>query len=248
MTSATEASWPRFTLGVETATLTLSVALFEGMTCVEERTTHAPRGHAALLLPEIQAILQARGLGPADLDLIAVSMGPGSFTGIRIGMATARALSWASGVEIVGTCSLEALAEGLGAVNVLVAPVLDARKSEVFGAVYRVDARGHVIETLCPPVVESPVSFAARLDPLGEEIVCVGEGLRVYPDIVGRHSRGDDSRDTPLGGVTAALGRRQAIAGERPGLEALQPIYLRRSDAEIQIGPPTGEALIEKRR
>jgi tRNA threonylcarbamoyladenosine biosynthesis protein TsaB len=243
-----DAAWPRFTLGVETATLTLSVALLDGEECVEERTTHAPRGHASLLLPEIQGILQGVGLGPAGLDLIAVSLGPGSFTGIRIGMSTARALAWACGVEIVGTCSLAALAEGAGVAEGLVASSLDARKREVFGAIHRVDSLGRVVETLCPPTVESPASFAARLDALEGEAVCVGEGFTVYPDIVGRHLRGDSDRDTPLGSVAAGIGRRRAIAGERPGVEALQPVYLRRSDAEIQIGPPTGETLIEKRR
>src|SRR5262245_52075822 len=93
--------------------------------------------HARTLLPLIDAALAAAGVGLRQLDLLAVSIGPGSFTGLRIGLSVAKGLALATGLPVVGVPTLEAYALHVGPRPGLICPVLDARKGEVYGAVFR---------------------------------------------------------------------------------------------------------------
>ncbi|GMV42328.1 MAG: tRNA (adenosine(37)-N6)-threonylcarbamoyltransferase complex dimerization subunit type 1 TsaB [Myxococcales bacterium] len=233
---------PPLVLALDASTPMAVVALVRDRV-LSERATRIPTGAGGRLLGDVEAVLQDHGLAPADLDLIAVGVGPGSFTGIRAAMATARALGWASGVPVEGVVSLEAIAWSAG--RGVIAPVIDARKGEVYGALYRVAG---AVEVLVPPRVGTAEAVRDAILAAGVEALLVGDGSR-GPAFAGVRplTPGPVALDEPRGAAIAALAVAQiALRGTRP-LAEIRPVYLRRSEAEIAIGPPTGGTVVEAR-
>lgn len=242
MKKSNEGAQSRFwTLAIETSVMTSSVALLDGDTVQAERTVRTARGHASKLLPMVQDILEEAKVAPQDLSLIVVPVGPGSFTGIRIGISTAKGLGWSLGVPLVGVCSLETLAAGTGERQRPVVSVLDARKGEVFLGVYRF-LDDDKLEVLMSPVVAPPETALEQAREVldGREAIYVGEGLRAYPDVFRDEQTMGRSWDVIRGVVMGKLGKAAFDRDGGASAEKLQPIYLRRSDAEIQVGLPTG--------
>lgn len=175
-------------LGIDTATLTLSLALVErsatGVDCVlEHREFPPPTPHSSLLPAEIDAMLRHAGHSMEQLDALVVGLGPGSFTGLRVGLATARAIAFSRRIPIVGASSLEAMARtarqsrGIDE-GMLLVPVLDARKGEIYGGLFRATAQSIAIEAL--EFVMPPEALAERL----HREPCVrlfGPGRSAYP-------------------------------------------------------------------
>ena len=169
-----------------------------------------------------------------DLERIVVGVGPGGFTGIRIGVSTALALGQALGIPVVGGSSIEALALGIAAVageDTLVAPVIDARRREVFGALYRVRAGGR-LDILAEPAPYDPDQFAREVARLsGREAVAIaGDAVAAYPEALGRspfEPLPDGARAHRIAAVD--LVRRVDAGGARPAM----PLYLRLPDAEV---------------
>jgi len=228
----------------------MSVALLDGESLVEERVVHTPRGHAMIVLPEVASLFEKAGIETRDVNLVVMSTGPGSFTGIRIGMATARGLIRATGSAGIGVGSLEVLASAFPQSDRLIVTALDARRSEVFGAVYRSRGVDADPEIVMAPTVASPEDFVQAVRALsGENPLCVGSGFVRYPELAGELGgvRGESDDDVIHAEVAARIGRRRVLAGEAMGEATMQPVYLRRSDAEINMGPPIGEATIEHR-
>ncbi len=127
------------TLGIETATDVCSVALFEDDHLVADRTVSEPRSHAAQLVPLIQEIFRSESKAVEDVDVIAVSAGPGSYTGLRIGASTAKGLAFASDAALVAVGTLEALALGCTqSTTHYVLTVIPSRRDEVYAAIYDV--------------------------------------------------------------------------------------------------------------
>lgn len=243
---------PELTLALDASTPMATVALLRGTALVAERSTSSRRGAGGRLLSDASALLDSQGLGVADLGLIAVGVGPGSFTGIRIAMATARALAWATGVPVTGVVSLEALACVAAPAGSLVAVALDARKGEVYGALYRsrgLDARPAPV---LQPMVAAPAELRAAVDAAsdGETSLWIGDGVRVYPGHLGAPAgliEGSLLLDALRGGAVATLGRLEVQERGACTLAELLPIYLRRSEAELNIGPPTGASVLLSR-
>lgn len=234
----TECQW---VLAVETSTMTSSVALVRHGEVIAERSVKTRRGHASKLLPMIDAVLTDGGIEIAEVDLIAVPIGPGSFTGIRIGISTMKAIAWARSIPMVGVSSLETLAAGTGRAGQTVVPVLDARKGEVFCAVYTLDEQGIPFPGM-PPIAASPQTVLERvrehLD--GREALFVGDGIRCYFDLFAHLPCLAPEWDLIRGVTMANLGRVHFLRNGSAANPAVQPLYLRRSDAEIQVGVPTG--------
>jgi len=230
-----------WTLAIETSVMTSSVALMDGLVVQAERTVRTARGHASKLLPMVEAILLEAKVSPQELGLIVVPVGPGSFTGIRIGISTAKGLGWSLGVPLVGVCSLESLAAGTGQRDIPVVSVLDARKGEVFMGAYQVGSEGR-LDVLMSPIVAPPASALEQVNEVleGRGGVFVGEGIRAYPDTFADVSTLAPSWDVIRAVVMGRIGKERFEQGGAASAEQLQPIYLRRSDAEIQVGLPTG--------
>lgn len=184
--------------------------------------------HSAALLVEVERAIAAAG-GWDQVDLIATGLGPGSFTGVRIAIATARGLAQSTGLPAVGACTLDAIARALGergsGSGELLA-VLDARRGEVFAALY--SATG---ERLWEPLVASPADLAARVGELPSPPLAAGSGaLRFRQELAGRGVEIPDDAD-PVHRVAARHICALAAAGKVEAAGPLSPIYLRPPDA-----------------
>ena len=201
------------------------------MCCTRSRSawgrTARPR-HSTALLAEVERAATAAG-GWDAVDRIAVGLGPGSFTGIRIGLATARGLAASTGLPVSGVCTLDALARGMNeqASGRSRLAVLDARRGEVFAALYA--ATG---ERLWEPLVASPEDLAERVAGLPEAPLAAGEGaLRFRQELVSRGADVPDDAD-PVHRIAARHICALAEVAAGGGGGHLDPIYLRPPDAE----------------
>jgi tRNA threonylcarbamoyladenosine biosynthesis protein TsaB len=225
-------------LALDTTTPGGSAAIVDDTRVLAEWPGDATRSHAELLPAALLQLLQTTGLALADVDRFAVASGPGSFTGLRIGIATMQGLAFVTRRPIVPVSALEALAQvgchGLPA-GVLVAAWMDARRKEVFSALYRTaDAPDFSRERLVevdPPSVASPVATLGRWAALEAPAVFVGDGAAAYAGTIS--GRG---RVVPAPALAAAIGLvgvQYARAGVAVAPGAVQPLYVRRPDAEI---------------
>jgi tRNA threonylcarbamoyladenosine biosynthesis protein TsaB len=141
-------------LALDTSTASLSMAVVDGDDVLAERFVYAERNHSVFLLPEIEAMVRALGLSPKDLHAVAIGRGPGSYTGVRIGVTVAKTFAWALGIPVYGVSSLEALALGgwrdasaaspTVAAPAWVVPALDGRRGQAYTALFAVDEGGGV--------------------------------------------------------------------------------------------------------
>lgn len=219
-------------LGLDTATGDVTVAAASGGELLFESSTPPstengrPRHSASLLEQAARAVEAAGGWG--RVGLIAVGVGPGTFTGLRVGVATARALAQARGLELVAVDSLAALAAGIGAGTRPRLAVLDARRAEVFAGAY-----GPSLEVIWEPFVATPEVLVERLAELPATPVAAGDGSLRFRDRLedaGAEVPPDaDPSHRMAGRHVCAL----AEGAPRVRPEQLKPIYLRRPDAEV---------------
>ncbi|MBI4196920.1 MAG: tRNA (adenosine(37)-N6)-threonylcarbamoyltransferase complex dimerization subunit type 1 TsaB [Deltaproteobacteria bacterium] len=177
-------------LAVDTSTLTGSVALLfeeeKQLKTIGEITLSVSVVHSERLLPAIQRLLEEAGASLAEIDLFGVAHGPGSFTGLRIGMATVQGLSLSTGKPAVGVSSLETLAMNAVLHDGLVVPMFDARRGEVYSAVYKANgARPRGLESVEPEVAVSPEKFLELLSLRDEPtFLMIGRGAEVYRTVI----------------------------------------------------------------
>jgi tRNA threonylcarbamoyladenosine biosynthesis protein TsaB len=169
-------------LAVDTSTLAGGVALMEDGRVLCDLRVDVPASHAPRLLTLIHQALRTTSVPLTSLDLFAASQGPGSFTGLRIGIATLMGLGHALQRQVVGIDSLEALALKAWLAPMQVGTLLDARKGEVFGALFHIRASGP--SRLTPNLVMSPEAFCAKIS---EPTLLLGTGVEVYRGVWERH-------------------------------------------------------------
>jgi tRNA threonylcarbamoyladenosine biosynthesis protein TsaB len=236
-------------LAFDTATRATAVALSGPDGAVLEARDDPAAGerprHAAQLLPLVAALLDRGGVEFGELDRIAVGIGPGTFTGLRIGVATARALSRASEVPLVGVSTLESLALSALAVNPVggweaVAAVLDARRKEVFAAVWPrselerlTDCRRGSADPVLGPGAFAPEALAEALGNQPSGVLAVGEGAVEFRLVLERSGAFVPDGESELHRVTAASHCRIAMHLEPADPDQIRPQYLRLPDAEI---------------
>jgi tRNA threonylcarbamoyladenosine biosynthesis protein TsaB len=223
-------------LALETATIAGAVALSVDGKLLGELVTTTSRAHAETLLPAAAALLAEAGLEPAELDAVVVDVGPGLFTGLRVGVATARSMAMAAGIGVVGLTSLEILAsdpalDGASSVIALV----DARRGEVFAQRFR-RSQGAAL-ALGPPAVLSPsalIPWAASGPGAGQAVAVIGDGALRYPEAVDAIGGAVlvDSVKLPSPAVACSLaeGQRRRRRDRREPT-AVRPLYLRAPDA-----------------
>ena len=225
-------------LAMETATSAQSVALVGDDRVLAELSYEAKGNRGGLLLPTVDQVLQTAGLTARDLDAVAVSVGPGSFTGLRVGLATAKGLALGSGARLAGVSTLEALAEGYALTDGTICALLDAYRGEVYMAMFRRVGAGGALERLSPDAVLPPEAVVPALAEIEGSVHVIGNGAARYRERL-QAALGDRVRLTeeglcaaPSALVVARLGLRQLAAGPAPDAEvALR--YLRRSEAEV---------------
>jgi tRNA threonylcarbamoyladenosine biosynthesis protein TsaB len=220
-------------LAVESATLSGGAAILDGDRLLGETTLNIAITHSERLLAAVDRLLADCGLAPADLEGLAVSVGPGSFTGLRVGLATVKGLAMALDLPIAPVPTLDALAARLPFADAPVCPILDARKNEVYLSLYRWrgDRMCREREYLALPPELAAAGLTAPVILLGDGIEACrpwldgqGDGIRIAPAV----------QRLPAAATVAELGHAVLAAGDGVGAEALVPLYLRPSEAELK--------------
>jgi tRNA threonylcarbamoyladenosine biosynthesis protein TsaB len=212
----------------------MSVALLRGDEVVAEERPPVARAAAADLLPAVDALLRGAGVALADIAAIAVSVGPGSFTSLRVGIATAKGLAFGTRCGVIAVPTLASLSRTAPAGDAPVAAMLDARRGEVYAAVYEPADAGVPLELL-PAGVFTPEELAQHLP---DRCTLVGEGAGLYGDRV-RALRGEGVRvvpppaSDPSAAHVGVLGARLGRIGGLGDAADLTPRYVRRAEAEV---------------
>jgi tRNA threonylcarbamoyladenosine biosynthesis protein TsaB len=223
-------------LGVDTATSCGGIGIIDDDRIVAEHTFGPGDAPSATLIRAMQTILDGSGLDLGAIEGIAISLGPGSFTGVRVGLSAVKGLALATGRPVVGVPTLDALASQLPRTPYLICPLLDARKGEVYVALYKQRVRGDV-ERLTPYQVLSPAALLAEIS--SQETTFLGDGAEVYRELITGHL-GERAFFAPshlrfLHGTTVAtLGLKRIKRGERDDIASLVPLYVRPSEAELK--------------
>lgn len=231
-------------LAVDTATPCCSVAVRVGERLASEMTVVSDRTHSVHLLAMIREALKLADLTLPAIDGFAVSIGPGSFTGLRIGLSTVKALAFAAGKRCVGVSSLESLAWACLPWPGGIWALLDARKGEVYAGHYR--ERDGALERLAP---ERVLPLEAALHATATPHLFVGDGAERYRERIrsamgGRARFAAPERHFPRAEVLARLAQPQFAAGRGVDPDHLVPFYLRQSDAELRLHGPSGDRAV----
>lgn len=221
-------------LAFETSAKAASAALWADGVLLAESYQNTGLTHSRTILAMAEGLLQSCDLTPSDVEAVAVAAGPGSFTGIRIGVAAAKGFAWGRELPLYGVSTLEAMALGLGETDAIVCPVMDARRSQVYNAVFRAGSDG--LTRLRPDRAISLGDLAADLENWTEPVIFVGDGGVLCYNTIGQNRERfrlapEHRRHQRASGV--ALAAAQAIArGASGDGAALTPNYLRLSQAE----------------
>jgi len=219
-------------LGIDTATDQVSVALGGHEGVLGSVTLAKGRRHAETLVPAIAFLRQQTGIGLDELGVVAVDVGPGLFTGMRVGVATAKAMAYALRVPVIGVPSLDLVAFPLRLTSRLIVAAVDARRGELFHAFYRPVPAG--VQRVTPHQVGTPQELAAEIVATGEECLLVGDGARRYADEFEGLSRvrvADQEFAHPSAASLVQLAHAQALREEFVKPWELEPLYLRKPDA-----------------
>jgi tRNA threonylcarbamoyladenosine biosynthesis protein TsaB len=214
-------------LALDTSTEICSVAILKDNDVIIETSHKVKTGHSETVLIAVDNIIKEAGIKKTDIDLVATGLGPGSFTGLRIGIATAKGLAAAINCEIRGVGTLHAIAENVQDSVFPVLSVIDARKGEVFCALYSKD-----IKELMPPVNIEPHLLK---DIIMQQTLFVGNAVEVYSDIFSKilkdlYIPGDKQLWYPRASVIGRLALNDNIA-----IKDITPVYVRASDATLLL-------------
>jgi tRNA threonylcarbamoyladenosine biosynthesis protein TsaB len=224
-------------LAIETSTVTGAVALLETGRVVAESRVSIAVTHGERLMAAIDGVLRSARWELADVQAFAVALGPGSFTGLRIGLSTIKGLAFATGKPVVGVPTLDALAWRLPYCAYPVCPVLDARKNEVYAALYR--TREGWLELLAAPRAVPPATLAEELrDATEGPLVFVGDAVlpfgTVFVEVLGpRALLAPADLRLPSAVTVGELGASALARGEPADPADLVPLYVRPSEAEL---------------
>lgn len=222
-------------LSIDSSGLVATVAIMRDEILVGEYTIHNKKTHSQTLLPMISDMLSMAEVEPEELDAIAVSQGPGSFTGLRIGASTAKGMAWTLGIPIVPVSSLMGLAANVQEENKLVCPIMDARRQQAYYAVYRIT--DGVPECVIEPDVAAMEDILKCLNEKGQAITFLGDGVPVFQKMI------EENAQIPVsfvsarnryqkGASVAELGRLLYAQGTTVMANEFEPVYLRKSQAE----------------
>lgn len=222
-------------LSLETSTDVCSVALHDSKSLLSKAEIHQPQSHAARLAPLIADVTSHAGVGMKDIDAVAVTSGPGSYTGLRIGASTAKGLCYTLDIPLIAVGSLELLAFQGSAHNrsgALLCPMIDARRMEVYCLV--ADQSARIIEPVQAKVIDEN-SFSELLT--GREMLFFGNGARKCEDVI-RHPNASFVSDVyPQASCLGLLAVDKFIAGQFEDLVSFKPFYLKEFVTKKPRGP-----------
>ena len=215
-------------LALDTTTRAGSCAVSRDGRVLRELASDASKPPASRLPGDFVTLLEREGITLAEIDAYAVATGPGSFTGLRVGIATMQGLALAAGKPLIGVSAFDALCT-VGRATERIATWIDAWRGEVFAALYE---NGREVE---PPAVAHPEALLARL--AGQPALFVGDAAATYHGLIqerlGDLARFADPIAPLLAGTIASLATGAAMDGQRPPPHAIRPLYVRRTGAEL---------------
>ena len=221
-------------IGIETATARTAVAIGSESGIVAEAAV-AGKARQESVTPVLEQLLRWSGLGLGQVGGVAVGLGPGLFTGLRVGVGSAKTLAQVLNVPIVGLPSIDVLAYAVRSTHRSICAVIDARRKEVFRALYRPVPGGVMREA--EPIVCTPAHLVAELEAMPGEVLLVGDGAILYRDELGQLGPRVEFASAfvahPSASALVELAVPRLLREEHDRLFDVVPIYLRKSDAEI---------------
>lgn len=225
-------------LAIETSTMLGGIAITDELCLIAEVRLNVKSTHSERLMTEIDHVLKQAGLSVSDIDVFAVAIGPGSFTGLRIGLSTVKGFSYATGKPIVSVPTLEALAWNFPYCGYPVCTMLDARKKEVYTALFKWENEGFIrlideVSIKVNDLLENIKLFSS------EKVVFTGDGALLYRDkiieVMGEKAIfASPEKMVPSPSNVASIGIKKALKGEFSEPISLVPFYIRKSEAEIK--------------
>lgn len=237
------------TLGIDTANQTLAIGVVEDKQILGQIQTNIKRNHSVTLMPAIDQLFADLQMSPQDIDRIAVSDGPGSYTGLRIGVTTAKTIAYTLDKDLIGVSSLKAIAANCVGVNKMIVPMFDARRKNVYAGAYR--WKENRLETVLEDVHIAASDLFAQLQEVNEAIYFVGSDCHKFiseikemlPDAM---INTVPAWDIPSGVTVAQLGALDEPVADK---QAFLPRYLKRVEAEekwLETHTPGDESYVEK--
>lgn len=222
-------------LGIDSSGLTASVAVMADETLMAEFTINNRQTHSQTLLPMLDQMLGMAGVTLEEVDAIAVSAGPGSFTGLRIGSATAKGLAMAQNKPIVSVSTLEGLAYRMAMTEGLICPLMDARRNQVYTGIYKMEKNQLV--TVSAPEAVGVEEVIERLNHMGQKVTFLGDGVSVHEELLqskltAAYAFAPDCMNRQSAAAIAALGKKYFEEGKAESAAVHRPVYLRKSQAE----------------
>lgn len=223
-------------IGIESSSLVASVALVSDDTVIAEYTVDYQKTHSQTLLPMLDEILRMTETDVSEADAIAVAGGPGSFTGLRIGAATAKGLGLAAGKPLIHVPTVDAMAYGLFGAQDIICPIMDAKRGQVYTGLYRFDDEGH-FEVLQPAEAVDIREILEKIEKLGGKAIFLGDGVPVFRETV-TAVLGEKAVFAPAhvsrqrAASVAALGLQYFREGKTVSASDFAPEYFRISQAE----------------
>jgi tRNA threonylcarbamoyladenosine biosynthesis protein TsaB len=219
----------------------VGVAIVDEKGLVAEYRIEASRSRSERLMPMIDQVLKNSQTMPENLSGIALSIGPGSFTGLRIGVSTAKGLAFALKRPVVGVSTLEVMAAPLAMMRCAypICPVLDAKRQEVYASLFRADPEGGLKKIIGEEAI-TPAALMEKLSGLQEPILFLGTGALLYETIIREKLAGlavFDSRldPYPSPSMVARLGMKRLVSGGGDDPSSLVPLYLSRFQAKMSL-------------
>ena len=222
-------------LGIDSSGMVATVAVVEDAQMLAEYTINYKKTHSQTLLPMLDEIARMIELDLNTVDVIAVAAGPGSFTGLRIGSATAKGLGLALKKPLVSVPTLEGIAYNFCGTDKVICPMMDARRSQVYTGVY--EFQGNTLQKIEDQMAVPVEEILERLNQLGREVILAGDGVPVYQELIEKNLKvpyllAPAHLNRQRAGAVAVLGMQYALNGQTESAMEHQPDYLRLSQAE----------------
>ena len=222
-------------LGIDSSGLVASVAVVEDDNLLAEYTVNYKKTHSQTLLPMLDEIVKMTELDLSTIDAIAVAAGPGSFTGLRIGSATAKGLGLALQKPLVAVPTVEALAYNLWGTDKIICPLMDARRSQVYTGIY--EFAGQELQVIEGQMAVPVTEIVEKLNALKREVIFLGDGVPVYKEVLAQKMKipyllAPAHLNKQRAASVATLGAVYAANGKTESAIKHQPDYLRLSQAE----------------
>lgn len=225
-------------LAIDSSGLVASVAILRDDVLAGEYTINYKKTHSQTLLPMLDEVVKMIDFDMETVDAIAVAAGPGSFTGLRIGSATAKGLGLALKKPVVSVSTIEGLAFNLYCVKGVICPIMDARRNQVYTGIYRFE--GSEMVTVMEPCAISIEELIEKLEQLNDKVIFTGDGMPVFETIL-KEKLGERCNFAPAhfarqrAGAIACLGAKYFSEGKIEPAAEHKPVYLRLSQAEREL-------------